>query len=173
MNRQRENGFTLVEMVAALTVLSLLAAIVGPLMANGARAYNDSAAALHTLSKLRVASERLVREIREIRNTGDYDILTSVASPNSTLRFIKTDTETVTIDTASSMLTLAYDSIAAANPYTLSDELSSITFRYWKSDGTTPANNNTDIAFIDLELVLTRAGNNYAQRSRIALRNKP
>jgi prepilin-type N-terminal cleavage/methylation domain-containing protein len=173
MTKRPQNGFTLVEMVAALTVLALLAAIVGPLLSNGARAYNDSAAAIHTLSKLRVASERLVREIREIRNTGAYDILTSVASPNSALRFIKTDTETVTIDSASPLLTLAYDSISAANPYTLCDELTNITFRYWQSDGTTPANNSMDVAFIEFELVLTHAGSNYAQRSRIALRNQP
>ena len=173
MTKRPENGFTLVETVAALTVLALLAAIVGPLLTNGVRAYNDSAAAIHTLSKLRVASERLVREIREIRNSGGYDILTSMASPNNALRFIKTDTETVTIGSASPLLTLAYDSISAANPYTLSDELSNITFRYWQSDGTTPANNNTDVAFIEFELVLTHDGNNYAQRSRIALRNQP
>jgi len=173
MANRLKNGFTLVETVATLTVLALLAAIVGPLLTNGAHAYNDSAAALNTLSKLRVASERLVREIREVNNTGIYDILTSVASPNSTLRFIKTDTETVTIDSAPPLLTLAYDSISAANPYTLSDELSNITFRYWQSDGTTPANNNSDVAFIEFELVLTHAGNNYAQRSRIALRNQP
>jgi prepilin-type N-terminal cleavage/methylation domain-containing protein len=173
MVKRLENGFTLVEMVAALTVLALLAAIVGPLLSNGARAYNDSAAAIHTLSKVRFASERLVREIREVSNTGAYDILTSVASPNSTLRFIKTDTETVTISSAPPLLTMAYDSVSAANPYTLSDELSSITFRYWQSDGSTPASNNTDIAFIEFELVLAHGGNNYAQRSRIALRNRP
>ena len=173
MVRMEQNGFTLMEMVITLTMLAILAAVAGPYLSNGVRAYNDSSSSVHTLSNLRTASERMVREIREIRNTGAYDILTSVASPNSTLGFIKTDTETVTIDSASSLLTLAYNSVAAANPYTLSDELTSITFSYWQSDGTTPASNNTDVAIIAFELILTHAGNNYSQRSRVALRNRP
>ncbi len=65
MQRSRSNGFTLVEMIAALTVLALLAAIVGPYMVNGVRAFNDSAASVHTLGKLRGASERLVTWCRK------------------------------------------------------------------------------------------------------------
>ena len=71
------------------------------------------------------------------------------------------------------MLTLAYNSINSATPYTLSDELNSIAFNFWQRDGVTAANNNSDVAFIEFELVLTHAGNNYAQRSRVALRNRP
>jgi len=156
-----------------LTMLAIMAAVAGPYLANGVRAYNDSSSSVHTLSNLRTASERLVREIREVRNTGNYDILTSVAAPNSTLSFIKTDTETVTIDTSASLLRLTYASINAGTAYTLSDELTSITFSYWQRDGITPANNNADVAVIDFELTLTHAGNNYAQRSRVALRNQP
>ena len=175
MRRNRSDGFTLVEMIAALTVLALLAAIAGPYMVNGVRAYNDSASAVHTLSKLRLASERLVREIRETRRnagSGNYDILSPIANPSGALRFVKTDGEPVTIGNTATLLTLAYDSINVATPYTLSDELNSIVFNFWQSDGTA-ATNNSDVAFVEFELVLTHAGNNYAQRSRVALRNRP
>jgi prepilin-type N-terminal cleavage/methylation domain-containing protein len=173
MVRIEQNGFTLMEMVITLTMLAILAAIAGPYLANGVRAYNASSSSVHTLSNLRSASERLVREIREVSNSGSYDILSPIASPNSTLSFIKTDAETVTIDTSASLLRLAYASINLATAYTLSDELSSITFNYWQRDGVTPANNNTDVAIIEFELVLTHAGNDYFQRSRVALRNQP
>ena len=171
MKKLRENGFTLVEMVAALTVLALLAAIVGPLLSNGARAYNDSAAALQTLSKLRVASERLVREIREIRRdgSGSYDI--SLPLSSTTLQFFKTDTEQVTNSTAAPMVPLSY----AGNAGTpiLSDKVSALNFSSFQADGSLPANDNSDVAFIDIELILTNAGNNYAPRARVAVRNQP
>jgi len=169
--KRPENGFTLVEMVAALTVLALLAAIVAPLLTNGARAYNDSAAAVHTLSKLRVASERLVREIREIRrdSSGNYDI--SLPLSSTTLQFFKTDSQQVTISTAAPLITLAYTGIGGAP--VLSDEVSALSFGYFQADGILPANGNSDVAFINFELVLTHAGNNYVQRARVALRNQP
>ncbi len=169
----KRNGFTLVEMVITLTTLAILATVAGPYLSNGVRAYNDTASAVHTLSNLRSSSERLVREIREVSNTGAYEIFTPIVSPNNTLSFRKTDTEIVTIDSATSLLTLAYNSINTATAYTLSDELGSLTFNYWQADGVTAANNTLDVAFIEFELVLNHAGNNYAQRSRVALRNQP
>ncbi len=173
MKLRGQNGFSLMEMVIVLTTLALLAAVAGPYLANGVRAYNDTSASVHTLGKLRAASERLVREIREIDNTGGYRIFTPVSGPNSTLRFTKTDTETVTIDTSASLLRMGYASVNTGTPYILSDELASLTFRYWQADGVSAATGNADVAIIEFELVLSHAGNSYAQRSRVALRNRP
>jgi len=171
MIERQQSGFTLVEIVAALTVLALLAGIVGPILSQGVRAYNDSAAAVHTLSKLRVANERLVREIREIRldGSGNYDI--SLPLSSTTLQFVKTDAEQVTISAAAPLVTLAYAAIGGAP--ILSDEVSALSFSYLQADGSLPANDNSDVAFIEFELVLTHSGNNYAQRARVALRNQP
>jgi len=169
----KHRGFTLVEMIVTLTMLAILAAVAAPYMSNGVRAYNDTASAIYTLGKLRSSSERLVREIREIHNTGTYEIFTPINSPNSTLSFRKTDTEIVTIDTDTSHLTLAYDSVNSGTAYTLSDELDRLTFNYWQADGVTAADNTLNVAYIEFELVLNHAGNNYAQRSRVALRNRP
>jgi prepilin-type N-terminal cleavage/methylation domain-containing protein len=170
MVKRSPNGFTLMEMVAALTVLALLTAIVGPLLTNGVRAYNDTASAVQTLSKLRIASERLAREIREIRRdgSGNYDI--SLPLSSTRLEFSKTDSERVTVDVDATLLTLAYAGIAG-NPV-LSDQVSSFSLSYFQADGSLPAIDNTDVAFIEFELVLSHAGNDYAQRSRIALRNR-
>lgn len=170
-DRCSQMGFTLVEMVAALTVLALLAAIAGPFLSNGVRAYNDSASAVHTLGKLRLASERLVREIREIRRdvSGNFDI--SLPLSSNTLQFFKSDSEQVTVSAAAPLVTLSYASIAGTP--VLSDEVSSLNFSYFQADGSLPANDNSDVAFIEFELVLAHAGNNYAQRSRVALRNQP
>ena len=54
----------------------------------------------------------------------------------------------------------------------MSDAVSSLSFTYLQADGVTVATGNTDVAFVEFELVLTRAGNTYPQRSRVALRNR-
>ena len=165
-------GFTLMEMVIVLTMLAIMAAVAGPYLSNGMRAYNDSASAVHTLSKLRLASERLVREIREIRGdgAGNYDITLPLSA--GALEFFKSDGERVSINGAGAQLTLTYASIAGGAPFTLSDQLSSVTFSYLTSAGM-PYTSIADLGIIEFELVLTHAGNEYRQRSRVALRNQP
>jgi len=175
MNRFSNRGFTLMEMVVTLTMLALMSAFAGPYLTTGVQAYNETTSAVQTLSKLRLSSERLAREIRAIRRdpaaSADFDISTSVTGPNSSLTFTKTDTETVSINTALPLITLAYASVAGT--HTLTDEVSSLTFRYLQADGTSNATGNDDLAFIEFELVLVHAGNSYPQRSRVALRNQP
>lgn len=173
MTVPRYKGFTLVEMVLALTVLAILAAVVGPYLSRGAEAYNASAAAVQTLGKIRNASERMVREIREIgynpTSPGNYQIATMTAS---TLEFTKSDGETVTIDATVPLVTLSYSSISGINP-TLTDEVAGLTFSYLKSDGSAGAT-SSNVAFIEFELILDPGapGNPYSQRTRVALRNQ-
>jgi hypothetical protein len=161
------------EMVTTLTMLALMAAVSAPYLTTGVRAYNESTAAVRTLGKLRVTSERLVRELREIRRDplapANFDT-TVGANP---LVFTKNDGETVTISSAAPLLSLAYTSVASGTAFTLTDELSSINFSYLQSDGVSAATSSADVAFIEFELVLSHAGNSYAQRSRVALRNRP
>jgi type II secretory pathway pseudopilin PulG len=161
------------EMVITLTMLAVLAAVAAPYLSNGVRAYNDTASAIDTLGKLRSSSERLVREIREINNSGAYEIFSPITSPNSTLSFRKMDTETVSIDISAAQLRLAYASVNGGTAYTLSDDVGSISFNYWQADGVNAATDTSDVAFIEFELVLNNAGNTYAQRSLVALRNRP
>ena len=110
MTRSASRGFTLLEMVIVLVMLALMTAIAGPYLSNGVQAFNDSAAAVHTLGKLRLASERLVRELREVRRNpaapANYDISVGTMP----LVFTKTDGETVRVNSAAPLLTLAYDS---------------------------------------------------------------
>jgi len=171
MHGRLAKGFKLLEMVITLTMLSAMAALSAPYLSNGVRAFNESASAVHTLSKLRIASERLVREIREVGlDAGNNYNITSMTS--SQLVFTKTDGVEVSIDIAAPVITLAYDSVAATP--TLTDEVNaSSALSYLQSDGSTTAFTNADVKFIEFELILTHSGNNYAQRGRIALRNQP
>lgn len=160
------------ELVATLIVLALMTSFAVPYLSNGVRAYNDTAAALQTVSKLRYASERMARELREIRNVGgNFDITTPVNASGNSITFFKTDGEQVTISDTAPTLSLAYWTLAGNANFTLSDELTSVTFNYYQADGTQATGSN-NVVYIEFELILNN-GNSYSQRSRVALRNRP
>lgn len=171
MKDTASKGFTLMEMVITLTMLSIMAGVAGPYLSLGAQAYNQSAASIDTLGKLRNASERLARELREVRLSapGVYDIAIG-ANP---LVFTKRDGVEVTINVAAPSVTLSYDSVPGVTPV-LTDEVASLAFRNLQADGTTDATGPDNVAFIEFELVLdpAPAGNPYSQRGRVALRNQ-
>jgi len=166
-----QRGFSLIEMIVAMLVLAVLASAAGYGLLGGARAYNSSADAIHTLSKLRLAGERLTRELREIRRDpvtpARYDISTMTAT---SLVFTKADGTVVSLTSAAPLATLAYNT--PAGTHTLTDEVNSLAFAYYQSDGIAIAPTNDLVAFVEFELVLIRNGNLYPQRTRVALRNQ-
>jgi prepilin-type N-terminal cleavage/methylation domain-containing protein len=167
----RQRGFTLIEMIISLVVLSLLGAAAGYGLTGGVLAFSGNADTLHTLGKLRYASERMAREVREVRRNAvtpaNYDITTMTGT---SLAFTRSDGTAVTLTGAPPLLTLAYST--PAGTHTLSDEVGSMTFAYYQADGSTAATGTANIAFVEFELVLTRNGNSYPQRTRVALRNR-
>jgi prepilin-type N-terminal cleavage/methylation domain-containing protein len=166
----RQHGFTLIEMIIVMVILSLLGAAAGYGLTGGVLAFSSSADSVHTLANLRYASERMTRELREIRRDpvtpAVYDISTMNAG---TLAFTKSDGTGVTLSSTPPLVTLAYTSPAVTAA--LTDQVSTLAFAYYLADGVTAASGNGDVAFIEFELVLTRAGNSYPQKTRVALRN--
>ncbi len=150
-----------------VVILGVLGAAAGLGLVNGARAFVSTTDAIHTLSKLRLACKRMEREIREVRRIPGTPALYDISTMNvTTVAFIKTDGTTVTLNSAPPLVTLAYSDPAGI--YTLTDEVSALTFAYYKADGN-GANGNDDVAFIEFELVLTDGS---TQRTRVALRNQ-
>ncbi len=169
--RSPQNGFTLIEMVMTMVIVGLLGAAGGYALTNGTLAFVHSVDAVHTIGKLRIAGKRMEREIREVRRDLGTPALYDISTMNATtLTFIKTDGTTVTLNSAPPLATLAYSN--PAGTYTLTDEVSALTFAYYQADGATAATGNSDVAYIEVELVLTRDGNLYPQRTRAALRNQ-
>lgn len=173
IKRHFGRGFTLIEMITSIVVLGVLAAVSVPMLSNSFRAYEATHASLLTLSKLRYATERMVREIREVRrdpaNLADYDIAVMTAT---TFKFKRTDGVEVTI-TQSAQVTLAYSAPNVTPPPTLTDQLGSLQFKYFKEDGTTETTLKSEVAFVQISLSLIHGTASYPQRVRIGLRNKP
>lgn len=163
-------GFTLIEMSMVIVILGILAAATTPLLTNSFRAYETNQSNMATLSKLRYATERIARELREVRFNGtNYEIASMTAN---TLSFTKNDVAStiVTITSAPPLATLQYSTPAMTS--TLTDQVTSLQFEYYDiSDAVTAS--NVDVAYVDVVLTLTDPNSGAAvQRTRIALRNR-
>lgn len=164
-------GFTLIEMVVAIVIIGVLAIATIPVLTGGVRTYVTTTTSLITLSKMRYATERMAREIRHVRrNPGtpaNYDISTMTAT---SLVFVKSDGNTVSITRALPNITLGYSTPAASS--TLSDQVSGLTFRYFTIDGVTVTALPALVAFVEIELAMIEDGATLTQRTQVALRNQ-
>jgi MSHA biogenesis protein MshO len=166
-------GFSLVEMVVSIVVLGVLAAVTAPVFTSSMRVYVESDAHLTTLSKARYATERIARELREVR----YDTANSRyafgAITATSLVFTKQDATTVTVAAAGTNVNLRYVPPNVTAP--LTDELSALNFLYCTALQTPPActANATNVASVVVSLTLTNRGATHTQRVRVALRNQP
>lgn len=163
-----QGGVTLIEMVMTIMIMGILAGMAAPMFSSTFGAYDALSETTTTLGKLRYAVERMAREVREVRHTGGgFDISSMTAG---TLTFVKRDGTTVALTSSGSNVTLYY-SVPSAVTSPLTDQLNSLSFTYYKANGTTTTSSNADVAFVEIGLTLEKDGNTYPQRTRVALRN--
>ncbi len=161
----RQHGFTLIELVIVGSIVGIMAAVLSPLLLSSLKAYDNILGDVVVLDKLRYATERLAREIREVQyasstttpatycnpptNTiNDQYCITAMGTSGLTFRRSYTDStgvvtwRTVTIGSTSTAVTLAYSDINSGTAQVLTDELgaaSNLHFDYLQQDGTTLA----------------------------------
>lgn len=175
-NRERQQtGFTLLEAVAAIVVLGLLIVASMPMLENALNAYTATNNSVAILGKLRYATERMARELREVRHNGaSYDLNMSLTAPVFT-RVDNVTTRVVTIAQGGGVVTLNYDApvLVPVNPVpVLTDELGTLTFSYIDEDGVATVS-AVNVRAVEIYLTLVRGGATYEQRTRVALRNRP
>jgi type II secretory pathway pseudopilin PulG len=155
-----------------IVVIGILAAVTVPVLVNSFRAYETNQTNLVTLSKLRYATERMAREIRDVQYTGGAYAI--VMGP-TTLQFTKNDAAgtVVTIAAAPPLVTLQYSTPAMTA--TLTDQVAAngLQFLYYDINNNTAGVTAANVAYVDVDLTLTDPNSGAAQqRTRIALRNR-
>jgi prepilin-type N-terminal cleavage/methylation domain-containing protein len=167
-----QRGFTLMELVISILVLGILGATAAYGIQNGVLAFQATEDALDSLGKLRYATERLARELREVRrdplDSSRHDITTPLAANG--IAFVKQDGTAVSVAVSGTTLTLEYDNPAGAQ--VLTDRLGGFSLGYFDADGNATAS-DTELAFIELEIVLSDSSGSLPQRTHVALRSRP
>lgn len=158
------SGFTLIEMVMVIVLMGILAAVGAPMIANGMRIANTANTDLATVSQLRYATERIAREIREVRFlAGAFSVTTTTAT---TFVFTKTDGTVVTIAYASPNVAMTYGGVGTANLVT---QATAFQFTYTNVSPYVAGSSPT----VDVSLTLRNptTGATYTQTTRVVLRN--
>lgn len=178
------NGFSLVEMVIVTIVLAIMATAVAPLAMNSLRAYDATLGDVVALDKLRYATERLAREIREVTYTpasGATSAAFAIGTmASSTVSFTRTyytaaasSTAVVTVGNTGSAVTLAYSTMAGTGAQVLTDELNGVgglTFTYLNASNVATAS-TVDVRSVQIDLTLSHNGHLYPQRTTVELKN--
>ncbi len=189
---QNAGGFTLVELIVVSIVLGIMAAVLAPLMLSSLRAYDYTLGDVVVLDKLRYATERLAREIREINydSSNGFDFIhpstgvefSSGGMGSNSMKFKRTFYDTsgtssvanVTVGNNGSNVTLAYSTIAIPAQI-LTNELNGnagLAFAYFTSDGVTTTTDPMLVRSVEISLTLLHNGNTYPQRTRVELKNR-
>jgi MSHA biogenesis protein MshO len=172
MARRGLRGFTLIELVIVIIVLGILAAVAAPIAATSMSAYNLAQNDLVMLDRVRYATERLAREVREVKydsiaDTYDFTSL-STASPV----FTKSDDITVTVTNAPPNVGLGYSTPALTPAPILTDQVSELLFTYFDQDGGTTGITTANVRSVEVSLTLTQGSQTYVERTRVQLRNR-
>ncbi len=152
-------GVSLVELIVVIVILGIIGAFLSASIYEGSHAYVDLRSRSANVADAHHALELMAREIQEIRTATSGDITTLTAS---SLAF--TDINAASVSYAYSGGTLT------RNSQTLLDRLSSFSFAYYKSDGTTAAA-AADIWSVGISLTVTRSGRELTLRTRVFPRN--
>jgi MSHA biogenesis protein MshO len=173
--RQTANGFTLIEAVVTIVLIGVLAMAVIPVIDSGVRTYATTNNSLNALSKLRYATERMAREIREVRRNPSSPTDFEMTLGTNSLTFTKiTDGNQVTIDSSAPNVNLTYQAPAISGVLTdLLNANTDLNFQYYLADKTTQTASLSQLAYVRISLTLTdRDGAQVNQLTWVALRNQ-
>jgi type II secretory pathway pseudopilin PulG len=170
MNRRARNrstrlmaGFTLVEFVAVIVLTSIVFALGGLVLG---RAFDSYALARDTAEvgwQGRVALERMVREMREIRTASSADI---IAWTSSTIDFYDLGGNRVRFYQNGSQLARSTDGGITFQPLAGNLPANALNFYYYRSDGAAPAS-ESEIYYLALTLTITDGGVTETYRAAV------
>lgn len=154
----KKNGFTLIEVVIVIIILSIIAAIGSRVIQAAFNSYNINQNITIANTAARLAFERMTRDIHNINSAASISTATS-----SQLSFTDINGNTVTYQLSGTQLT--------RSGQVLADGVSGLSFSYWDKNlnsTATPAN----ICYVTPTLTFSFNNNvNYSLRSTISAMN--
>ncbi len=173
-SRLPQRGFTLIEMVMVIIVLSVLTGLGANLLASGFRAYFMGQDLSEGNWHGRVAMERMTRELREARAPADLTIvpateITFIRSDNVAVRYCLAGVGTCPAGPANTLMRI---SGPLQDP--LADNISALDFTYLQGDGVNaPIAPPADVRYVTVAVTVTLGDTNFILRDTIRPRSFP
>ncbi|MBI1884657.1 MAG: prepilin-type N-terminal cleavage/methylation domain-containing protein [Chlamydiae bacterium] len=148
-----KKGFTLIEALAGIVIIGILAAAIAMPLNMGARAYVTGQSLMRSQEIGRVALWRIERDLRKLRK-GNLTV-----ADTSTLTFTDAYQDSITFSFSGGQL--------LKNGFLLADSVSAITFTYYDSTNTVLSplplslTNRANVYMIRMFLILTVGGESY------------
>lgn len=133
----RMTGYTLVEVVVVITILSIISLVPGYVVMESSKVYARSAPLLDAAYQCRLAAEWIRRDILDLK---DAD---SIGTMNGSSFSFETSDDKVSYNVVSDRLVRNGDDLV--------ESVNALTFRYFKMDGTS-ATTNTDLHLVEVDL---------------------
>lgn len=176
MNRRLSRGLTLIEMVAAFVIFAIVATVASTLMSRMFKSYFLARDITNSDSQVRVAFERMTRELRQIRSpiAADLDIASAAQ-----VRFFDIDGNGVCFyrDAVNNRLMRSSDGPSTACGTTsaqpLSDFVTGLTLVYYKNDGINAAAVATEVYYVTVRVTVVDNDVTDTLRATIHPRNFP
>ncbi len=177
---RRRGGFTLIEAIATITVLSILGSMASFLIVDSVDGYVGASTSSQIHAELAIALDRLTREIRKIDNDEtagptdpDIDTVTRVG-PDDAMTWTDSLGKTYSLSKSGSDLMLAVESGAAA--VLLSDVTAFAIEVYDQDNGVIPGGDVSDtdcdpIRRVLLDVMLSRNNVTESLRSKVFIRS--
>lgn len=133
-------GFTLIELVASMTVLSVIALVAANVIMESMRVYARAVPAMDASYKSNLALRTMLRDIRDLDDLGSISTF-----GNTAFTFQDSNDTTVAYLLSGGRLT--------RNGDLLTDDVTSLTFSYLQKDGTT-ASDAEDLYLVEVDLTV-------------------
>jgi MSHA biogenesis protein MshO len=163
------NGFTLIEIVITIVIVSILSGLAAMIILQGVRAYSDERSRSDVHYQSRAAMERMAREIRMIRwddTAGQADVTTMTATM---LRY--TDIQGIRMGFRLSGTEIQRTEDNAATWQTLASGVQSLNFAYFQQDGIATAADATTLWFVAITMTDKQGAETLPMRTRVHPRN--
>ncbi len=154
--RLKQNGFSLVELILVIVILSIIAAVGSRMLSGGFNAYFTGRDIIDAEWQGRYAMQRISRELRDVRSAtaGDLNITSA--------------TQITFTDNAANVITYALNgNTLERNGEPLADGVTNLAFNYVQTDGITTATAATDVSYITVGIIVSLNGSNYSRRNTL------
>jgi prepilin-type N-terminal cleavage/methylation domain-containing protein len=152
-----QRGFSLIELVMVIILVAVITLMMTRFLSQGIKSYLTAQNVTDSNWQGRIAMERMLRDIRQVRSPADVSVMTATE-----FAFVDILGDSIDYQLTGNTLTL--------NGFVLANGISSLTFAYYNSAGTVTTSATT-LNLIFITLGVSQNNSNYSLTTSVYLRN--